>query len=220
MLSVLKIVSYPIILLFWVVNFYCVYTVGFEVYSNYIVYKWFGIGLGAYLILKPIFRKNLAFIETFTHELTHTIVGLMFFQRIHSFSATDGRGGEMEHSGKYTRNVFIALAPYCLPIFTFFLLIIRFMIAEHSIWIFDILIGFTAGFHFLAMIKDIGPHQTDIQKCGYFFSYMFIIAFLIFNACIIVWSITKGLDGAYVNWWNNMILCYVKAKEIVLGFMS
>jgi hypothetical protein len=37
--------------------------------------------------------------QTFSHELTHTIVGLMFGRKIHAFRATAGEGGEMCHSG-------------------------------------------------------------------------------------------------------------------------
>ncbi len=73
-------------------------------------YLWFIIGFGAYIVLKGSLQKNLVFLEIFTHELTHTIVGLVFFQKIHSFHATNGEGGAISHSGKMTNNPFILLA--------------------------------------------------------------------------------------------------------------
>jgi hypothetical protein len=84
------------------------------------------------------------------------------------------------------------------------------MIAMESRWFFDMLIGLTVGFHFVAMIKDISPHQTDIKECGYVFSYLFITAFLLFNASIILWSIQGGIGAAFAKWWDNALFCYGK----------
>jgi hypothetical protein len=166
---------------------------------------WFSIGVAAYLLLKGFLRKNLDFLESFTHELTHTIVGLTFFQKIHSFQVTDGKGGLMSHSGKLqNNNVFISLSPYCLPIYTFALLIIRLWIASKSLWIFEMLIGLTVGFHAVTIKKQIGKYQTDITSCGIFFSYLFIWAFILFPLALIIWSIRSGIDGAFVKWWQNL----------------
>jgi len=203
MFLILKLVSYPILLIFLAVNAYCVYKAGAGAVLHYKTYLWFAAGMVLYFAVRPLLRKNLCFIETFAHELTHTLVGLFFFQRINSFTVTNGEGGVVEHSGKHANNVFIALAPYCISVVTLFLLIFRFMIAAESLWGFDMLIGLTAGFHFVAMIKDISPRQTDIKESGYVFSGLFILAFLLFNASIILWSIQGGFGAAFVNWWDN-----------------
>jgi xanthine/uracil permease len=209
----IKLISYPILLLFLAVNAYCVYKAGTDVVQYYKAYFWFAGGIVAYFVTIPLFRKNLKFIETFTHELTHTIVGLIFFQRIHSFTATNGEGGLMEHSGNNTNNVFITLAPYCLPIFTFALLLLRIMIKPEYLRLFDVLIGLSVAFHFVAIIKDIRPNQTDIKNCGYIFSYLFILAFLLFNGSVILWSIQSGIGEAFVNWCDNTI-------EVIAYFIS
>ena len=213
MFVILKFISYPILLIFLAVNVYCVYKAGADVIQYYKAYLWFAVGIAAYFAIMPLFRKNLSFFETFTHELTHTIVGLIFFQRIHYFTATSGEGGIMEHSGKHTNNVFIALAPYCLPIFTFALLIFRIMIKTEYLQFFDVLIGLSVAFHFVAMIKDIRPNQTDIKTCGYVFSFLFISAFILFNTSIILWSIRNGIGGAFVNWWDNAVVFGGEYKE-------
>ena len=216
MFIILKILSYPLLLVFLAINGYCLYKLGFDIYVNYLVYTWIGAGIFGYLlVLAPIFRKNLEFLETFTHELIHTVVGLLFLQRIHSFTATDGGGGAIEHSGRHNRNVFITLSPYFLPIYTIFFILIKLMIIESSIYIFDIIIGLTFGFHLLAMMKDIRPYQTDLQKFGYFFSYLFVIAFLIFMTCIVLWSIKDGLGGAFANWWNVALESYTWVRGFI-----
>lgn len=205
MLKLLKIISYPLLMLFLAVNTYSVYIAVSWGVMHPKVYIWFSIGFTSYLVLKGLLRKNLDFLETFTHELTHTIVGLLFFQKIHSFQATNGNGGVIYHSGKLQNNVFITLAPYCLPIYTFALLIIRLWIASKSLWIFEILIGLTVGFHSVTMKKQIDSYQSDIQIFGLFFSYLFIWAFIMFNLALIIWSMRSGIDGAIVKWWQNLM---------------
>lgn len=55
-------------------------------------YIWFFIGLAAYIVVRtliPVYRKNESFFEVFSHELTYTVVGLLFFRKIHSFEAQE-----------------------------------------------------------------------------------------------------------------------------------
>lgn len=205
MLKLLKIISYPLLILFLVFNTYSVYKAVIWGLLHPKVYLWFAIGFLSYLVLKGLLRKNHNFLETFTHELTHTIVGLVFFQKIHSFQATDSKGGAIYHSGKFKKNVFISLAPYCLPIYTFALLIIRLWIASKFLWIFELLIGLTVGFHIITIKKQIGRYQSDIQDCGIFFSYLFIWAFIMLNLALIIWSMRSGIDGAIIKWWQNLV---------------
>jgi hypothetical protein len=206
-------------MLFLAFNAYCVYKSGNWAVMHHKVYMWFAIGFVAYLILKGLLRKNLDFLETFTHELTHTIVGLSFFQKIHSFQATNGEGGVIYHSGKMQNNVFIALAPYCLPIYTFALLIIRLWVESKSLWIIDILIGLTVGFHFCTIKKDLSQSQPDIHGCGEIFSYLFIWAFILFHLTLIIWSLRNGIDGAFVHWWNNLIYVYENINSLNINLL-
>jgi hypothetical protein len=205
MFQLLKRISYPLLITFGLFNAYCVYKAGSWAALHPKVYMWFTIGFVTYLFIKGMFRKNLKFLETFTHELTHTIVGLVFLQKIHSFQATNGEGGEIYHSGKLQNNVFIKLAPYCFPIYTFTLLIFRLWIASKSLWIFEMLIGFTVGFHAVTIKKQIGRRQTDITSCGIMFSYIFIWSFILFHAALIIWSMRSGIDGAFVRYWQNVV---------------
>lgn len=158
-------------------------------------YQYVGIGIAAYIAISFIkmFNQNREWMQTFSHEMTHTIVGLLFLRKIHSFSAGQG-SGEMSHSGGLRfGDIFISLAPYCLPIFTFAMFLFRELSAAKSIYIFDILIGFTLAFHIDCFRRQTGNHQTDISKNGYTRSYMFILAMLICNLTIILESVRRGL---------------------------
>ena len=80
----LNILFFPILLIclaLATMEFYPVLLWGIK---HYTLYKWFGAGFGVYFLLRllPFVRKNEVFIQTFSHELTHTIVGLMFFRNI------------------------------------------------------------------------------------------------------------------------------------------
>ena len=202
MIIVLLIVFLPIINEFWSAMKWMFGHLGF--------YKWFFIGFGAYFVLRliPLFRKNEEFMQVFSHELTHTVVGLLFFQRIHSFEANE-KEGVVWHSGIKIGSLFISLAPYYLPVFTFAFLLLRIIGANKSLYVFDLIIGFTLAFHCLCFIKQTKPYQTDISSNGYLLSYLFIVCFLLFNLTIILLSIRKGIINAnlylFPNYWNDLL---------------
>ena len=174
------------------------------------LYMWFFIGVGAYFILRliPQLKKNEEWLRVFSHELSHTIVGLLFFQRIHSFQAGE-KSGMVYHSGYRFGETFISLAPYYLPIFTFAFLLLRIIGAWKSLYIFDILIGFTLAFHCLCFAKQTRSYQTDISSIGYVKAYLFIACALLFNLTIILLSIRKGIVNAntylFTNYWHDIV---------------
>ena len=151
------------------------------------MYKWTGIGIIAFFILSRLFNKNLKWFATFSHELTHTIVSLLLFRKIHSFSAGMGYG-EIYTSGNERTLVFVDLAPYCLPIFTYLLLSIRMMLAKDMLMYYDIIIGFSIGFHLYCFRTQTGSYQTDINKHPLIFSYLYISTALLFNLIVILVS--------------------------------
>lgn len=176
------------------------------------LYKWFGMGFAGFLVLRVFVRKNMEWFETFSHELTHTVVGLMFFQRIYSFNAGEGEG-YIERSSSGLGHVFISLAPYCLPIYTYLFLLIRFFIVPEYIWIFDMLIGATFAFHCFCFMTQSRNYQTDINQFPLTFSYLYIFTFILFNVCILLFSFFKGQNvfTAFMymgeNIWNNIVIC-------------
>jgi hypothetical protein len=157
-----------------------------------------------------LFRKGDWF-QTFTHELTHTVVAILFFRKIHGFHA-DEKGGVMYHSGGRFGDIFISLAPYCFPIFTYIFLFLRIFSAENHILWFDVFVGFTLAFHISCFTKQTGNHQTDIQRNGYFKSYLFIAVFGLFNASIILLCIPKGIVKSFIylfsQYWKDVLTAW------------
>jgi hypothetical protein len=178
--------------------------------KSYKLYMWFGIGVGVYLVLRkiPLLHKNAEWFETQTHEWLHTIVALLFGQKIHAVNAGE-KEGVMYHSGRFSRNIFISLAPYCLPLYTYAFCLLRLLSDRQTLYIFDLLIGLTLAFHLSVFLKQAKPYQTDIKEFGYLTSYTFIAAFLFFNITIVLLTVKTGLDDAFIyqfeQYWKNIL---------------
>lgn len=150
------------------------------------IYQWVGAGLAAFVVIHAFVKKNMTWLETFSHELTHIVVALLFFRRIHSFHAEEG-SGVVYTSGTTQKGLIpMALAPYCLPIFTYILLSIRSLMDFHGMWFFDIVAGMSIAFHISCFKHQTGNYQTDINQYPLFFSYLYIYVARLINICIII----------------------------------
>lgn len=135
-------------------------------------------GFGAYAVfllflLIPRVRHNLNWLMKFTHELTHTLVALLFFGKIREFVVRDKECYVSYLTGPIGY-VPITLSPYCFPIYTFMLFPFRFAGDSNYMIIFDFLIAFTYAFHIHAFIKQARFSQPDIENCGKARSVAFI----------------------------------------------
>lgn len=167
---------------------------------NLPVYQWVLLGIAAFWALSVFFNKNLKWLTTFSHELTHTVVSILLFRKIHSFSAGLGSGVIYTSGNRYTL-VFVDLAPYCLPIFTYLLLAIRMMLLKDMLMYYDILIGISIGFHAYCFKTQTGSYQTDINKHPLYFSYLYIFTALLLNLCIIVISFWQSKNVFTAFWY-------------------
>ena len=130
------------------------------------------VGLAAYVLfaitLKSLrINHNLNWFMKFTHELTHTLVALLFFKTISEF-VVRGRECYVNYKvGKYGLGYIpITLSPYCIPIYTIMIFPFRFAGDAHYMIIFDALIAFTYAFHLHSFIKQTRLTQSDIENCG------------------------------------------------------
>ena len=167
------------------------------------IYQWVGAGIVAFAVIHAFVKKNMTWLETFSHELTHIVVALLFFRRVHSFHAEEG-SGEVRTSGKHEyEHAPMALAPYCLPIFTYLLLSIRCLMDFHGMWIYDMLIGMTICFHFFCFKNQPGNYQSDINQFPLSFSYLYILTALLINFCII-WVAFFPQYNVYTSFWRYL----------------
>lgn len=184
-------------------------------------YLWMLYGVGGYVAvtLLPFVRKNLEWLQTFSHELTHTMIGLLFFRKIHSFHAERGTG-MISYSGARVGDLLIGLSPYCLPIFTYVMLVFRMLGAHSMLHVFDVCVGVTVAFHISCFIKQTGLYQTDIQEQGYFRAFLFIIWGWVFNLSLVLWSIRFGVVDAMCRLWQAYWSRLVLWSECVWGWLQ
>ena len=201
------------------------YAVNTSMNQQFSGYLWMGVGFIVYVIFhKFFFKKNIDIMQTMSHEGAHMLVGALFLRRkIYQFNAKsadslsygDNTLGFVSSSRKGNRiNILSTLAPYMLPYLTFLLLLFRLMIKNECLPIIDVIIGFSLMFYFFCWKKDTRRDQSDIQLCGVFLSYLYIITFLLFNLSIIIYAVSGGISEPlnifggikqyFVQTWNDI----------------
>lgn len=159
-------------------------------------------GVFMLFLIIPRMRHNLNWFMKFTHELTHTLVAVLFFAKIREFVVKD-RECYVNYKAGPIGYVPITLSPYCIPIYTFMLFPFRFAGDSHYMIIFDALIAFTYAFHIHAFIKQTRFSQPDIEGCGLARSATFI-AFV--HACVLslICATPKGgvMKAIYRVFWE------------------
>lgn len=181
------------------------YAVDASMNQLYSGYMWMAVGFVIYLVFhKFFFRKNIDIMQTMSHEGAHMLVGALFLRRkIYQFNAkssdalsfNDNALGFVSSEVKNGRiSIMSTLAPYTLPYITFVLLFFRLMIKNECLPIIDVIIGFSLMFYFLCWKKDTRRDQSDIQLCGIFLSYLYIITFILFNISLIIYSVSGGMS--------------------------
>ncbi|MCX6244955.1 MAG: M50 family metallopeptidase [Bacteroidetes bacterium] len=185
-------------------------------------------GFGGGILLYLLIIRRLPGISTFEHELTHALVALLFFRRIHKFTVTWKKGGQVQYSGNFGGefgNLLIGMAPYYLPTFSLAAVLVRpFLPATWFPW-FDGIIGFTFAYHLFSTAEetkqswtkqsftaagDRQPTKSDIGKVGYIFAFLIIAGLGLFLLGIVVRMIGQGYSGlwpflkqvARVSWTN------------------
>ena len=164
-------------------------------------------GFSAYAVfllfmIIPRVRHNLNWFMKFTHELTHTLVAVLFFAKIREFVVRD-RECYVNYQSGLIGYIPITLSPYCIPIYTFMLFPFRFAGDSSYMVIFDFLIAFTYAFHLHAFIRQTRPSQPDIKGCGLALSTAFI-SFAHLSVLSLICAIPKGgvFKAVYRVFWE------------------
>ena len=135
-------------------------------------------------------KHNLDWLMKFTHELTHTLIALLFWRKIYEF-VVRGRECYVFYEKGRIGYIPITLSPFCIPIYTLMLFPFRFAGDSHYMIIFDALIAFTYAFHVHSFIKQTRLTQSDIQNCGVARSVSFL-SFAHLAMLSLILAIPKG----------------------------
>ena len=156
----------------------------------------------------PRIRHNLDWFIKFTHELTHTLVAVLFFGKIREFVVRD-RECYVSYLTGPIGYVPITLSPYCIPIYTFMLFPFRFAGDRHYMIGFDFMIAFTYAFHIHSFIMHTRFTQPDIANCGKARSITFISFVHLWVLSLIMAIPRGGVLNAITR------VCYTYPKAIL-----
>lgn len=137
-------------------------------------------------------------LRTLSHELCHAAVCILFGQKVKDIDVNGDGSGLTTYEAGRIGDIFIALAPYCLPLFTYVALFIDLGFSdEQNKMYFNWAIGATYAWHVICGLTQMGPYQTDIKNESYIVSYTFIAIFCIFNLYVVLLSVQEGILVAF-----------------------
>lgn len=151
---------------------------------------WFVTGLG---------RKHFLYMYVLGHELTHALFVVICRGRVTGFHA-NSEGGYITTDKS---NLFIALSPYFVPLWTlvglavFWGLRVSKHLPPHGEEALFLFVGFTWTFHLLWTLWMIVRDQPDLQEQGNFFSLAFIY---LANLLVLIVMLCAASGSEYFTW--------------------
>ncbi len=181
------------------------------------------LGAAVYFVFEGLFSRPMR-TYVFGHELTHALASMAVGGQVHSFHVSQ-KGGSVTLSKS---NFFVALAPYCVPLYTLMALLAYFIVRTQYPqtqvrWAALALTGATLAFHGSLTLFAIRQEQPDIKKTGTFFSLVFIllmnawflalISKLLFWRTVPLWVYTKEVFSTQAHIW---IWLYEKIYTVLI----
>ena len=159
----------------------------------------FTLGLVAYFAAwHLLLRRRLfgTFFSTLEHELTHAIFALATFHPVIRLRTTFRQGGHIYYLNyKSQGNWLITISPYFVPTLSLVLMGALAFIPPSFRWWTEWLLGAATAYHVVSTLRDTRLAQTDLQKVGYLFSFLFLPAANVIALGIIVAFSHDGLSG-------------------------
>jgi hypothetical protein len=119
---------------------------------------------GAILSIGGRLYYNLQFFRVLRHELSHAIMALSFGSYTQEMLVVNpiekpGEPSYVLHHSPIGPGSLITLAPYCLPILTIPLLLLKLLPLSQFRHVVDFLIGLTLAFHYFSVMYEFGLRQ-------------------------------------------------------------
>ena len=118
-------------------------------------------------------RARGGWFSTLEHELTHAFFALLSFHKVHSIKATQDEGGYIQYSGG-GGNWLILISPYFFPTFSFLLALALYFANPSNFLFTNALLGLSLSYHACSTIHEIHRQQTDLQRVGFKFAWIFL----------------------------------------------
>lgn len=135
------------------------------------------LGALLYIVFETVLHRPMR-TYVFGHELTHALASMAMGGRVQSFKISKN-GGSVTLSKS---NLFVALAPYGIPIYTVGIVLLYFAlrlwspdVIDHYRVLFLTAVGFSLAFHLSLTLAAIRQGQPDIKSSGAFVSLVLIL---------------------------------------------
>lgn len=159
--------------------------------------RWAVFGFVAFSVLPLIMSgPTLSFFAILNHELTHTLVGLVFGHAPRVLQVEVGKGGLADGEGGID-TFLVTLAPYCVPFPTLTIVTVHLLFPDLGPTVFELLIGATLSFHYMstfqAMTQD--QEQPDFVRSGSLFSAVMIVGLNLIVLVFVLFVLADDLAG-------------------------
>ena len=145
------------------------------IYEHFDPYALLVYGIATYFILWWLwFRKSMmmGWFSTLEHELTHAIFAILSLNRVTGLNATGHSGGETQYQGY--GNWIITLSPYFVPVLSLIMLLILSLAKSSYYPALLFIMGLTIAYHLQSTWQETHRFQTDLQKSGWLFVWLFL----------------------------------------------
>ena len=174
------------------------------------------IFLPCLLIAKRLFHSAWCWLETFEHEITHLLIGLLFLKIPVGFRVSAHEGGEVRQIGRGTTGqIWVTLAPYFFPTVSLFVLIIVYFADFDTLILLGIL-GWTTAFHLVSNWSETSFRQPDLQKAG----IVKTILILPVMNLICYGAVLSFVAGSAKGFWNFWIQGFGKTINAIVKLFS
>ena len=188
------------------------------IYRHFDVYALLIYGAIVYFILWFLWLRYSAMMRWFStleHELTHVIFAILSLNRVTALNASSHNGGNMNYQGY--GNWIITLAPYFVTTLSLIILLILSLAktSYHPTLLF--IMGFSIAYHLQSTWYEMHRKQTDLQKSGWFFVWLFLptanlLMLLILLTALPNDGLSTGRSLSYV--WQDMQQYWVLLKAM------
>lgn len=177
--------------------------------SHLLVAAWLLIGVLSYFTVWFFIIRHWShlWLSTFEHEITHCLFALLSGNRITGLKVTLKNGGHMSYVG--TENWLIDTSPYFFPTVTFILILLMPWLPELHTSGGQFFIGVTLCYHLTSTWTETHLGQTDIQKAGFLFCWLFLPGANIIFFGITLATAIGGWETAGL-WFNNAFLSFMQ----------
>ena len=138
-------------------------------------YHYLLTGIAGYIVLWLFWFKQsvmLQWFSTLEHELTHAFFAMLSLNKVTGLNATGNAGGVTEYQG--FGNWIISLAPYFVPSLSLIMLLALSIAKPAHYSVLFVVMGVTLAYHFLSTWEETHREQTDLQKTGWAFVWVFL----------------------------------------------